>query len=98
MFRKYYEQGLLDLNDWWWWLITPDAGNSYFVRYVNMDGTLSICDAYFGIRGILKSKSRLKKTKSIFPLPPYWTASQRASLWQNCSGEYARKGMERGCP
>jgi len=52
MFRKYSEQGLLDLNDWWWWLITPDAGYSYSVRYVNTDGTLSNCDVYYSIRGV----------------------------------------------
>ena len=33
MFRKYSEQGLLDLDDWWW-LITPYAGNSISARIV----------------------------------------------------------------
>jgi len=39
MFRKYNEQGLLDL-DAWWWLITPYAVNADYVRVVNTDGTL----------------------------------------------------------
>lgn len=39
MFRKYSEQGLLDLDDWW--LITPhDARHSNYARFVNTDGTL----------------------------------------------------------
>ncbi len=52
MFRKYSEQGLLDLDDRWWWLITPDAGYSYSMLYVNTDGTLSDCDAYYSIMGV----------------------------------------------
>jgi hypothetical protein len=39
MFRKYREQGLLDLDDWWW-LITPAAGHSYGARRVCMDGSM----------------------------------------------------------
>jgi hypothetical protein len=39
MFRKYSEQGLLDLDDWWW-LITPYAGYSDGTRTVDTDGTL----------------------------------------------------------
>ena len=39
MFRKYSEQGLLDLDDWWW-LITPYADNADHVRSVNANGTL----------------------------------------------------------
>ena len=51
MFRKYSEQGLLKLNDWWW-LITPTAGYSYYARYVNTDGTLHNSYAYNGYRGV----------------------------------------------
>ena len=47
MYRKYSEQGLLDLKDWWW-LITPSADRSYMARYVSMDGTLSSGSAYHG--------------------------------------------------
>ena len=51
MFRKYSEQGLLDLADWWW-LITPYAGTLYYARGVDMDGTLNSSSAYFGRRGV----------------------------------------------
>jgi len=51
MFRKYSEQGLLDLRDWWW-LITPYAGSTYHVRCVNTDNTLFNYDAYHGNWGI----------------------------------------------
>lgn len=53
MFRKYSEQGLLDLDDWWW-LITPYAGSGYSngARTVNADGTLSYSSAYSGYRGV----------------------------------------------
>ena len=50
MFRKYSEQGLLDL-DYWWWLITPYAGNSNSTRYVYADGTLNY-NAYSGTGGV----------------------------------------------
>lgn len=51
MFRKYYVQGLLDLN-YWWWLVTPDAGNSFSARYVDINGTLYYTQAYYVGRGV----------------------------------------------
>jgi len=51
MFRKYAEQGLLKLNDWWW-LITPTAGQSYYVRSVGASGKVLNSYAYVGIRGV----------------------------------------------
>lgn len=51
MFRKYSEQGLLDLRDWWW-LITPCAGSPYHVRCVNTDNSLFNYAAYYGNWGI----------------------------------------------
>ena len=55
MFRKYSEQGLLDLDDWWW-LITPYAGYSDYARLVYTDGTLGngyACSGYGGVRPAL---------------------------------------------
>lgn len=51
MFRKYSEQGLLDLDNWWW-LITPHAGYSAYARYVDTDGTLNDFSAHLGIWGV----------------------------------------------
>jgi hypothetical protein len=51
MFRKYSEQGLLDLDDWWW-LITPYAGYSYFARAVRTGGTLGNSNACGGCGGV----------------------------------------------
>ncbi|SHJ77837.1 hypothetical protein SAMN02745975_02845 [Geosporobacter subterraneus DSM 17957] len=51
MFRKYSEQGLLDLDDWWW-LITPYAGASSNARLVYTGGTLNSLNAYFGRGGV----------------------------------------------
>ena len=51
MFRKYSEQGLLALDDWWW-LITPDAVIANLARYDNADGGLSYGDAYGGNLGV----------------------------------------------
>ena len=51
MFRKYSEQDLLALDDWWW-LITPSAGFAYVARLVNADGSLNYCDAYYGDSGV----------------------------------------------
>jgi len=51
MFRKYSEQGLLDLDDWWW-LITPYAGYSNYARGVNAGGALDYYYAYYGLGGV----------------------------------------------
>ena len=51
MFRKYSEQRLLDLDDWWW-LITPDPDNSDTVRLVDTDGTMYHTYAFNGHRGV----------------------------------------------
>ena len=51
MFRKYSEQDLLALDDWWW-LITPSAAYSNLARRVNPDGSLSSDHAYIGYLGV----------------------------------------------
>ena len=62
MFRKYSEQGLLDLDDWWW-LITPYAGLSYSARRVYTDGTLvttARATASGGVRPALYVESEIE--------------------------------------
>ncbi len=49
--RKYYDAGLLEIDDWEW-TITPNAGDAYGVRYVNFDGSLSYSFAYDGLYGV----------------------------------------------
>ena len=49
--RKYYDAGLLEIDDWEW-TITPYAGCAYYVRYVYSDGSLSWNNAYNGNRGV----------------------------------------------
>ena len=49
--RKYYDAGLLEIDDWEW-TITPYAGNAYGVRSVYSDGSLSWDDAYYGDDGV----------------------------------------------
>ena len=51
MFRKYSEQDLLALDDWWW-LITPYAGNATYARYVIAGGSLGYDGAYIGGSGV----------------------------------------------
>lgn len=51
MFRKYSEQDLLALDDWWW-LITPYAAYSYYARIVLTDGSLYNGYAYIGDYGV----------------------------------------------
>lgn len=51
MFRKYSEQNLLALDDWWW-LITPSAGGAYRARRVDADGSLYGNAAYYGNVGV----------------------------------------------
>ena len=48
--RKYYDAGLLEIDDWEW-TITPLAGYAHGVRYVTSDGSLR-GGAYGGYRGV----------------------------------------------
>ncbi len=49
--RKYYDAGLLEIDDWEW-TITPHAGNAYSVRYVHSGGSLDWYYAYYGNSGV----------------------------------------------
>lgn len=49
--RKYYDAGLLEIDDWEW-TITPYAGNAYSVRRVASDGGLGWDRAYCGDYGV----------------------------------------------
>jgi len=76
MFRKYSEQGLLGLDDWWW-LITPYASISSYARTVNADGTLSYSSAYSGYRGVRPAlyveseiKVELEEEEDEIDIPP----------------------------
>lgn len=51
MIRKYYDAGLLEIEDWEW-TITPNAGNAYSVRNVYSDGYLNVTFAWFGSYGV----------------------------------------------
>ena len=53
--RKYYDAGLLEIDDWEW-TITPYAGYASYARHVYTDGSLINSDArigYFGVRPAL---------------------------------------------
>ena len=49
--RKYYDAGLLEIDDWEW-TITPNAGSAHSVRRVRSDGSLSRGYAYYGYYGV----------------------------------------------
>lgn len=51
MIRKYYDAGLLEIEDWEW-TITPYAGYANGVRYVTSDGNLSYYNAWNGYDGV----------------------------------------------
>ena len=51
MIRKYYDAGLLTIDDWEW-TITPYAGYASDVRYVHSDGYLSGDYAWYGHYGV----------------------------------------------
>lgn len=51
MIRKYYDAGLLTIEDWEW-TITPYAGNANGVRYVDSDGALNGGGAWRGFGGV----------------------------------------------
>ena len=51
MIRKYYDAGLLTIEDWEW-TITPHAGNADDVRDVTSDGGLYWGDAWYGNDGV----------------------------------------------
>lgn len=49
--RKYYDAGLLEIDDWEW-TITPYAGYANSVRLVDSGGGLCSSAAYYGDRGV----------------------------------------------
>lgn len=49
--RKYYDAGLLEIDDWEW-TITPIADFAYYVRYVTSGGSLGGDYAYCGGGGV----------------------------------------------
>lgn len=49
--RKYYDAGLLEIEDWEW-TITPNAGNANGVRNVYSDGSLGWYYAWYGNDGV----------------------------------------------
>lgn len=49
--RKYYDAGLLEIDDWEW-TITPLAGYANGVRYVGSGGSLNWSGAYGGYGGV----------------------------------------------
>lgn len=49
--RKYYDAGLLEIDDWEW-TITPYAGCANGARRVSSDGSLGNSDAYIGYGGV----------------------------------------------
>ena len=49
--RKYYDAGLLEIDDWEW-TITPYAGNASYARTVRTDGGLIYNDAWSGNNGV----------------------------------------------
>lgn len=49
--RKYYDAGLLEIDDWEW-TITPYAGDAYYVRGVYSDGSQDWNDAWHGDSGV----------------------------------------------
>ena len=51
MIRKYYDAGLLTIEDWEW-TITPFAGYAYGVRSVRSDGDLYYDNAWYGHYGV----------------------------------------------
>ncbi len=51
MIRKYYDAGLLEIEDWEW-TITPYAGHASYVRSVRSDGALGDGYAWYGFGGV----------------------------------------------
>lgn len=49
---EYKTSSLSSSQPWWWWLLTPDAGDADYVRYVDSDGDLSNSDAWYGLGGV----------------------------------------------
>ena len=51
LIRKYYDAGLLEIDDWEW-TITPHAGDADDVRSVHSDGVLYYDSAWDGSNGV----------------------------------------------
>lgn len=65
MIRKYYDAGLLEIEDWEW-TITPYAGNADNVRRVDSDGSLLWNLAWLGYSKA-KAENRIKLRKKYGP-------------------------------
>lgn len=86
LIRKYYDAGLLEIDDWEW-TITPYAGNAHYVRSVYSDGDLDsntpgMAAAAFARLSswILKSACSWNRTKSNCLTPPCCANLLRNSL------------------
>lgn len=49
---EYKTSSLSSSQPWWWWLLTPYAGNAYYVRNVHSDGYLVNDSAWDGGSGV----------------------------------------------
>lgn len=49
---EYKTSSLSSSQPWWWWLLTPNAGDAYYVRFVYSGGYLNYSGAWYGIRGV----------------------------------------------
>lgn len=49
---EYTNSSLSASQNWYWWLRSPNAGNGYYARNVNLDGTLNYGNACSGDGGV----------------------------------------------
>ena len=49
---EYTNSNLASSKAWYWWLRTPKSSYSHYARFVNTDGTLNNCYAYYGDFGV----------------------------------------------
>lgn len=94
MIRKYYDAGLLTIEDWEW-TITPYAGNAYDVRYVSSDGDLYNDIAWDGTSGGVRPAFFVDSEICLFLEPDEVELSDAALLREYTSKQLVEEVLRR---
>lgn len=93
MIRKYYDAGLLTIEDWEW-TITPNAGGAYRVRNVTSDGYLDYYSAWLGLCGV-RPAFFVDSEICLFPEPDEVELSDAALLREYTSKQLVEEVLRR---
>lgn len=94
MIRKYYDAGLLEIEDWEW-TITPGAGHAHYVRHVSSDGSPHWDYAWTGSYGGVRPAFFVDSEICLFLEPDEVELSDAALLREFTSKQLADEVLRR---